>query len=323
MLLLAYNQRATVGEAITGALQQTYADLEIVISDDASSDDTFAVMQAAVAGYAGPHRIVLNRNPTNLGIGGNLNRMVELSSGELLFVTAGDDISLPQRCERVVQAWLAADRRPDLIASALIDIDDAGTTHGTVTPADLSAYRDASDWLREPPYVVGAAQAWTRRLFDRFGPLPNATMGEDRLMVFRAIVGGGGAITLPEPLVQYRRGGTSRRERALSAADVTRRLLKNNRSALVELPQLLADAKQAGQLGVVRTALQARLARERFIAAVFTAPSRNEKVAMAWQSSGVPTAVRLRVLIYAAFPALLTPLFAVKRLRHRRDRPNE
>ena len=316
MLLLAYDQRATVGEAIVGALRQTYANLEIIVSDDASTDDTFAAMQDAVAGYSGPHRIVLNRNAVNLGIGGNLNRMVELSSGELLFVTAGDDVSLPTRCERVVQAWLASGRRHDLIAGALIDIDEHGLRHATVMPTDLSTYRDAGDWLRNPPHVIGAAQAWTRRLYDRFGPLPDATMGEDRLMVFRAIAGGGGAITLPEPLVLYRRGGTSRRRRALSAADVTRRLLKSNRSALVELPQLLADAKRAGQLDAVRAPLEERLARERFITALFAEPGRVGKTALALRASDVSAIVRLRLWTYAACPVLLAPLFAAKRWNH-------
>ena len=52
-------------------------------------------MQAAVAGYRGPHRIVLNRNPANLGIGAHLSQLVAMSRGELLFVAAGDDVSLP------------------------------------------------------------------------------------------------------------------------------------------------------------------------------------------------------------------------------------
>ena len=89
ILLIAYNQQATIVEAIAGALAQTYSPLEIVVSDDASSDDTWAHMQHAVAGYAGPHRVVLNRNEHNLGIGAHLSRVVELSRGVLLFVAAG------------------------------------------------------------------------------------------------------------------------------------------------------------------------------------------------------------------------------------------
>ena len=314
MLLLAYNQQATIGAAIEGALRQTYAPLEIVISDDASTDATFAAMQAALAGYRGPHRLILNRNPVNLGIGAHLNHMVALSHGELLFIAAGDDVSLPQRCERVVAAWLHAGRRPDLIAAGLVDMDEHGALHAPLAPSDLSTYRDAADWLARPPHVIGAAQAWTRKLYDRFGPLPADAMAEDMLMVFRAIVAGG-AITLPEVLVQYGRGGISRRRRAISADDVTRRLLKNNRHALAELPQLLADAKEASQLAAVRDALGKRLARERFIERLFAAPGALAMTRLALRAGEVPPAARLRLWAYAAAPWLLAPFFALKRLR--------
>ena len=317
MLLLAYNQQAFIGAAVAGALSQTYPALEIVISDDASTDATFAAIEAAVADYRGPHRLIVNRNPVNLGIGAHLNRMVALSHGELLFIAAGDDVSVPERCERTVQAWLASNRRLDLIASALVDMDEHGALHNPITPTELSALRNAADWIDRPPHVIGAAQAWTRRLYDRFGALPDATMGEDMLMVFRALLAGG-AITLPDVLVRYRRGGVSRRARAMSAADVTRRLLKNNRHALAELPQLLADARVGGQLSAVQAPLERRLVRERFIADLFAAPSVGRQLALTLGAREVALSLRLRMLVYAAAPGLLAPFFALKRRRARR-----
>lgn len=313
LLLIAFNQQATIAEAIAGALAQTYAPLEIIVSDDASDDDTFGAMQAAVAGYRGPHRLVLNRNAHNLGIGAHLSRLVALSHGELLVVAAGDDVSLPQRCERIVDAWLASGEKLDLIASALTDIDASGRAHATIVPSDLSAYRNAADWLARPPHVVGAAQAWTRRVFDRFGPLPEGTVAEDLIMVFRAIVSGG-ASTLAEPLVRYRRGGLSRRRRALHARDVVAGLLRNSRHSLVELPQLLADAKRAGELAAVEAELTARLARERYIDALFRAPTAGARWRAFAAAREVPAGTRLRMLVYAAAPALLAPLFFVKRV---------
>ena len=317
ILLIAYEQQATVAEAIAGALAQTYSPLELVVSDDASRDGTFAAMQAALAGYRGPHRVVLNRNERNLGIGAHLSRAVALSRGELLFVAAGDDVSLPQRCERVVEAWLASDRRLDLIASALDDVDEHGAVHARIAPSDLSTYRDAADWIARPPFVVGAAQAWTRRVFDRFGALPEGVVAEDLLMVFRAIVSGGAA-TLAEPLVRYRRGGISRRRRAMRAHDVVERLLRNNRHSLVELPQLLADARVAGQLPAVEAPLQRQLAREVFIRELFAATTLARRLRVVARASAVPLGPRLRFATYAVCPALLAPLFALKRLAARR-----
>ncbi|WP_235580375.1 glycosyltransferase [Rhizobacter sp. Root404] len=316
MLVLAYQQAATIEAAVRGALAQAYSPLEIVISDDASTDATWAAIERAVAGYGGPHRLVLNRNPGNLGIGAHLNRMVGLSHGELLFVAAGDDISLPQRCARVVDAWLAAGRRPDLISSALVDLDESGHAHDAITPTDLSTYRDAADWIARPPHVIGAAQAWTRRVFDRFGPLPAGTVAEDLLMVFRAIVSGG-AITLAEPLVQYRRGGISRRRRNLHARDVVERLLKNNRHALVELPQLLADARRAGQLEAVEDALSLQFEREVFVRDVFGATTLAQRWRAFVAARRVPLALRARLLVYAACPAVMAPFFVLKRVAKR------
>jgi len=312
-MLIAYNQEASVGEAIAGALAQTYEPLEIFVSDDASSDGTHAAMLAAVAGYRGPHRVVVQRNPVNLGIGAHLSQIVARSHGELLFVAAGDDVSLPERCATTVAAWLSSGKTLDLIAAPLLDVDAEGTVHGVLRPSDLSTYRNASDWLANRPYVVGAAQAWTRRLIDRFGPIPAGTMGEDMLMVFRAILSGG-AMTLAEPLVRYRRGGISRRRRALDAQSVVARIRKNNVNALVELRQLLADAERAGQREVVAPALEARLARECFIEALFAAERRRDRLLIAARAHDVPLGTRLRMLSYAAFPSLLAPFFAVKRL---------
>lgn len=313
MLLIGYRQASTVAAAVAGALAQTYRPLEILISDDASDDGTFDAMQRAVDGYAGPHAVRLIRQPVNLGIGAHLSALAAQAQGEMLFVAAGDDVSLPHRVERVMQAWDTHGRRPDLIATALTDLDAAGATHGTIVPSDLAAYRSAADWIARPPFVVGAAQAWTKRLVERYGPLRAGVVGEDLIMVFRAI-GAGGAITLAEPLVQYRRGGISRRVRNLDAASVIARLRKNARGALAELPQLLADAQTMGQLASVEPELQRRLARERFVADVFDAGSIGAKLRLVLGRRGVPLATRLRVGAYAICPGVYAPFFRIKRL---------
>ena len=317
ILLIAYRQADTVGAALAGALAQTYQPLEIIASDDASGDGTFEAMQQAVAGYTGPHRVVLNRNQHNLGIGAHLSALAQQAQGELLMVAAGDDVSLPQRCEKLVGAWLAHERRPDLLASALADLDADGRVHGEIVPSDLAAYTSLAQWAAQPPFVVGAAQAWTKRLFDRFGPLPPGTVAEDLVMVFRAI-GSGGAITLREPLVQYRRGGISRRRRNLHARDVVERLLKNNRHALVETQQMLKDAELMGRLDEIGPHLRAVLARERFIADLFAAPGFAARCGVVLRAGTQPLALRLRLWVYAAAPWLLAPFFTLKRLAARR-----
>lgn len=317
MLLIAYQQATTVGAAVAGALAQTGPAIEILISDDASPDSTWAAIQAAVAGYTGPHQVLLNRNPQNLGIGAHLALLAGRARGELLLVAAGDDVSLPQRAERTLQAWLQHGQKPDLIASALVDLDAHGAAHGVMRPDDLATWRTAADWAARRPYVIGAAQAWTRRLVRRFEPLPAGTVAEDLVMAFRAIVSGG-AITLDEPLVQYRRGGLSSRRRALHPHEVSARLLANARHSLVELPCLLRDAQAAGVLAAVAPLLQSQLATQRHIADQLQPGPLPARLRRLLQDRAVPLALRLRVFLYAACPALLVPGFALKRALLRR-----
>ncbi len=133
-------------------------------------------------------------------------------------------------------------------------------------------------------------------------------------MVFRAIVSGG-ALTIAEPLVRYRRGGLSGKRRALSAEQVIERWRANSRHSLVELPLLLADARLAGQLAAVEAPLKAQLARETLVRDLFAAGGRMQRAQLLFQARQVPLAQRLRFAVYALCPALLAPLFAAKRLR--------
>ena len=94
-LMITYNQEKYIADALNSALAQDYPDLEIVISDDCSKDRTFEIATEIAKNYHGPHKIILNRNEPNLGIGGNFYKAYTLSSGEWLFMAAGGDLSLP------------------------------------------------------------------------------------------------------------------------------------------------------------------------------------------------------------------------------------
>ena len=103
--IAAFNQEAFVREAVDAAFAQTYSPLEIVLSDDCSKDRTFDIMREMAAAYRGPHKIILNRNERQKSIGGHVNRVVEVSHGELVVGAAGDDVSFPNRTEETFRAW--------------------------------------------------------------------------------------------------------------------------------------------------------------------------------------------------------------------------
>ncbi|PLZ01478.1 glycosyl transferase family 2 [Burkholderia sp. WAC0059] len=312
VLLIAYNQERVIADAVRSVLAQTWEPLEIIVSDDGSGDGTYAAIEAATRGYRGPHRLVVRRNEKNEGISAHLSRLAGMAYGELLFVAAGDDVSVPERCARVVEHWLARERRPDLIATDLADMDDAGDLHGRIAPDALDEYRRFEDWATKRPYLIGAAHTWSRRLFERFGPMLPGTAAEDQIMTFRAIVSGG-ASSLREPLVRYRRGGLSRKRRYRSVAEFLARKRQSNRFALAEARQLQHDAEIAGLGEKMHEALAAKLSRERFIEAMFEAPGFCTRAALAVRGRGVDFGLRLRMFLYTCSPAVYAPVLWAKR----------
>ncbi len=216
--VMAYKQEAHVRAAVASALAQDYPNLEVVLSDDASPDGTFAIMEEMAAAYDGPHRVVLNRNPQNLGICRHINRIFEISSGDLIVQNAGDDMSDPDRVSTLMAAWRAADQRPLTIYSHARIIDDAGAeiqlTRQPDKPAETATTEEI---LTHGIITLGATCAWSRALYDRFGPLPEDLLVEDLLTTFRSSLkdktGGGGIAFVDKPLLSWRTGGLSWRGR--------------------------------------------------------------------------------------------------------------
>ena len=103
--VLTYNQRNYVLEAIKGALAQDYDNLEIIVSDDCSTDGTYELVESFVKSYTGPHRILVNQTLKNKCILGHFFDVVDLANGRLLLLAAGDDVSYPQRVSETVAAW--------------------------------------------------------------------------------------------------------------------------------------------------------------------------------------------------------------------------
>lgn len=310
VLLAAYAQQDTVGAAVQSALAQTYSPLQIIVSDDASPDATFTRIQQAVAGYAGPHQLLIRRNDHNEGISAHFSRLAALAEGELLIVAAGDDMSEPERCAEIVEHWLRHGKKPDLIATDLLDMDPSGAVHREIRHTPLDAYT-LDDWLRQQPWLVGASHAWSKRLFDRFGGMRAGAHAEDQIMLLRALLMGG-ATTLHRPLVRWRRGGLSAKRRHANVRALLDHLRKGNAAGLAEIEQLLADAQRAGCFDAVHLALSPRLQRETFTRDMLACESSWQRLRMAVQCRDVRSSVRWRLFGYTTLPWVYDPVLRLK-----------
>ena len=205
--LSAYNQEKFIRDAVNAAFSQTYSPLEILLSDDCSTDRTFAIVQEMAAAYRGPHKIVLNRNPKNLGTGGHLGRQFELMSGEIYVGSAGDDVCLPERTDRIVAAFLSGGESVQCVWSNAKIIDENGIEKGLYRPREFRAeHNDAVPCFSTTTFswLLGATAAFRRGVWDVFGPLFPGIMQEDLALALRSRLLGK-IVYLPEPLVLYRR----------------------------------------------------------------------------------------------------------------------
>lgn len=303
LIVFAYNQSKTIDSAVRSALAQICEPIEIILSDDASPDDTLARMRALAVDYAGPHLVKVRSNSANLGINGHFNAVVQTAQGELIMLMAGDDISMPNRVAKVAQAWDESGQKLDLIASHLIDIDADGKELGLLRVDDLSMWVTVNDWASKRPYIVGAAHAFTKRLHERFGPLQPQVSYEDQVNVLRAICSGG-ALTIDEALVRYRRGGVSDRMRDFSAEKFlawTRRL---NTIHVALHKQWIHDAQIAGCMDLVKHAIAKDYHRELFVESLLDAPSGLARLKLALKASPISFGWRVRKSLYLGMPEL-------------------
>lgn len=206
--IFAFNQQDFIQECIAAAFAQTYEPTELLITDDCSSDATVAKIEESLVIYGGRGSVTFRQNETNLGLenwGRVINEVVARARGRLVVLMAGDDISRPDRVKKIVTAWIEAGRPTCVLHSAFEVMSDAQQLDGTIRRegSDFGDQTPLEVILRDGVGMLGATVAFTPDLLTKFGPLPEATVFEDRALGFRAILGGQ-VIYLNEPLVQYR-----------------------------------------------------------------------------------------------------------------------
>lgn len=108
ILIISYNQRDYVEEALESAINQDYENLEVVISDDGSTDGTAEIIAEWQSRY--PKRLVALLNKENVGITRNTNRGLHACTGDFIAFQGGDDILLPGKITAQVN-WFEQDLR--------------------------------------------------------------------------------------------------------------------------------------------------------------------------------------------------------------------
>lgn len=201
--LPVYNGENYIEEAIQSVLDQTYPDVELVISDNASSDGTENICREFAE--ANSH-VKYHRNESNLGAGPNYNIAWEKSSGSFFKWLAHDDRLLPEYVATTVQAL---ENTPDaVLCNTVVDYIGANGNHrGYYT----SVLKDAG--VSDPALRFATMILKTHTCVDFFGMIRRPAMvgsvlhgtyhGCDRAFIAQMALRGR-LLQLETPLIQMR-----------------------------------------------------------------------------------------------------------------------
>lgn len=197
--LFAYNQEQYIREAIEGAFSQTYEPLEIILSDDCSSDRTFEIMQEMAAAYQGPHQVIVRQSDENRGLLNHILEVAQNSRGEFIVVAAGDDISLPERTSIVIPYF--EDEEVLALSSDEIVIDENGKVQSLDKRQIIE--RDKR-YKKNPAWVHGATAAYCANFLKSLPFSIERVYFEDTVFSTLMNAVGGKSIRLKTPLIKYR-----------------------------------------------------------------------------------------------------------------------
>lgn len=121
-----YNAAASIRETLESILAQTYQNLTIHVSDNASTDETLKIVESI-----SDRRISLHRHDVNVGGEGNFNRCIQFAEGKYTAIFHADDIYEPDMVTRQV-AFLEAHTEAGAVFTEASLIDETGYRIGEI-----------------------------------------------------------------------------------------------------------------------------------------------------------------------------------------------
>lgn len=180
--LPVYNGERFLRFALDSILNQTYRDFELIISDNASTDETMRICQEYAARDPRIHYI---RNVENIGATANFNRLFEMARGELFKWAAADDVISPTFLEKCIQV-LDSDPSIILCYSRVDRIDSSGEIEGTydypMRVSDPSPSIRFSDLILVNHFCVAIFGVIRREVLAKT-PLIVSYVGSDRVLL--------------------------------------------------------------------------------------------------------------------------------------------
>ena len=209
-IMPAHNVAPYVQAAVTSTLRQAAVDVELIVVDDASTDDTANIVSALAEG---DDRITLIRQAKNAGAAATRNVAIDCARGEWLAFVDADDLVEPQRSRRLLD--LARISAADVVADNFERFNDAGTLRSTMIPEGAEPYSffvDSASFIRRNAMFdkradLGYIKPMFRAAFIRQHGIRHREdiyIGEDYHFCLSCLMAGARFIVTSESFYKYR-----------------------------------------------------------------------------------------------------------------------
>ncbi|MFN3689398.1 MAG: glycosyltransferase family 2 protein [Fimbriimonadales bacterium] len=212
VITTAYNAAPYIAQAIESVQAQTLTDWELIIVDDASTDQTVAVAEP----YLSDTRIHLIQHTENRGPSAGRNRALDAAQGEWVAILDADDWFEPNRLERLIHAAhqlqvsivYDLNRQVDANTGEVLRVFFASAAPPPNAPTRYTPAEAIRLHLTLKPLIHRETLEQARLRYRE-----DITLGEDYLFQTLFTIETGGCGVLPEPLYNYRvhRGSTYHR----------------------------------------------------------------------------------------------------------------
>jgi cellulose synthase/poly-beta-1,6-N-acetylglucosamine synthase-like glycosyltransferase/peptidoglycan/xylan/chitin deacetylase (PgdA/CDA1 family) len=181
VVIPAYNEELTIGGTLASIARSTYADLEAIVINDGSTDDTLAVLRQIAEQWEREGRQLRVLNQPNLGKWAALNNGFRYANSDIVVTGDADTIFMPTMIQYLVRHFHEDD------VGAVVSYIKVGNNHNLLTAwqsldmmAGLSTDRLAQQMFNGITIVPGAASAWRRGAVLGAGGYTPDTLVEDQ-----------------------------------------------------------------------------------------------------------------------------------------------
>jgi glycosyltransferase involved in cell wall biosynthesis len=241
VLMPAYNCSRFISQAIDCILTQTHTNLELIIADDASTDDTRKIIDSY-----NDSRIRLFHNSKNLGYLKTWNKLIKEAKGDYITFLDGDDTCAKNRIEVLLSAF-TNDPSLGAVGSNYNRINEQGAI--TFTSSLELAYEVIKESMPQGYHVVGSAIMIKKEVYENIGGYNEyfSRIGAEDFYWIWLIMEKYKLINLAMPLYNYRSnsnsvsGNMTDNHRKLLSGKILAHLIESRRKTGTDL---LADGKE-------------------------------------------------------------------------------